>query len=84
MYPVRVDKEALLRQLKEKDCLERTQLLFHSMLLSDSLPQSIGGGIGQSRVCMFLLKKSHIGEVQVGIWPDAVKQKMVLEGVSLL
>jgi aspartate--ammonia ligase len=81
---IRVDKEALLRQLKEKDCLERTQLLFHSMLLSDSLPQSIGGGIGQSRVCMFLLKKSHIGEVQVGIWPDAVKQKMVLEGVSLL
>ena len=81
---IRVDKDALLRQLKEKDCMERTKLLFHSMLLKDMLPQSIGGGIGQSRLCMFMLKKAHIGEVQVGIWPEEEKQKMALEGVRLL
>lgn len=81
---IRVDKIALRKQLKEKNCEERAELLFHSMLLSDHLPQSIGGGIGQSRLCMFILKKAHIGEVQVSIWPDEMKQTMSLEGVTLL
>ncbi len=81
---IRVDKDALIRQLKEKDCEERASLLFHKMLLSDNLPQSIGGGIGQSRVCMFMLKKAHIGEVQVSIWADEEREKMRLEGVNLL
>ena len=81
---IRVDAESLLKQLTEKDCLERSKLTFHNMLLANELPQSIGGGIGQSRLCMFLLKKSHIGEVQVGIWSEDEKKKMELEGVKLL
>lgn len=81
---VRVDKSALEKQLKEKGCEERAKLHFHSMLLSGELPESIGGGIGQSRVCMFMLKKTHVGEVQVGIWPEDKKQKLKSEGVNLL
>ncbi len=81
---IRVDKTALSRQLKEKDCEERAKLLFHRMLLTDDLLQSIGGGIGQSRVCMFMLKKSHIGEVQVSIWSEEEREKMSLQGVRLL
>ena len=81
---IRVDKETLLKQLKERGVEDRAKLSFHSMLLSGSLPQSIGGGIGQSRVCMFMLKKSHIGEVQVSIWPEEERQRLVSEGVNLL
>lgn len=81
---IRVDAKALLKQLKEKDCMDRVKLKFHDMLLKDELPQSMGGGIGQSRICMFMLKKSHIGEVQVSLWPEDVKLKMVAEGVQLL
>lgn len=81
---IRVDKEALLRQLKELDCEDRSELLFHNMLLTDKLPQSIGGGIGQSRVCMFMLKRAHIGEVQVGIWHNHDRQKLNASGVHLL
>ena len=81
---IRVNKDSLLKQLKEKDCMERTKLPFHHMLLTEKLPQSIGGGIGQSRVCMFMLKKSHIGEVQVGIWPEEEKLKLASTGVTLL
>jgi len=81
---IRVDKQAMLAQLEELDCLERSELDFHRALLAGELPQSIGGGIGQSRVCMFLLQKSHIGEVQVSIWPENVRKELVLEGVRLL
>ncbi len=81
---IRVNPSALLKQLKERGCEERSQLQFHRKLLAGELPQSIGGGIGQSRVCMFLLKKVHIGEVQVSIWPDAEKQKMDEAGIQLL
>ena len=81
---IRVDKDALLKQLKEKDCEERAELLFHRMLLDGQLPESIGGGIGQSRVCMFMLKRTHIGEVQVGIWPEKEKKQMEKSGVHLL
>lgn len=67
---IRVDKEALLRQLEICGCPERKDLTFHKMLLDGKLPLSIGGGIGQSRLCMFFLKKAHVGEVQASIWPE--------------
>jgi aspartate--ammonia ligase len=67
---IRVDREALIRQLDLSGTQERKQLLFHRRLLDDELPLSIGGGIGQSRLCMYYLRKAHIGEIQVGIWPD--------------
>lgn len=66
---IRVDKTALLRQLELEGKLERLQMYFHKRLIEDSLPLSIGGGIGQSRLCMFLLRKGHIGEIQSSIWP---------------
>ncbi len=66
---IRVDKEALLRQLEIEGKQERKELYFHKRLIEGSLPLSIGGGIGQSRLCMFLLRKAHIGEIQSSIWP---------------
>ena len=67
---IRVDKTALLRQLELDGCPERADLEFHKALLEDRIPLSIGGGIGQSRLCMFLLRCAHIGEVQASIWPE--------------
>ncbi len=81
---VRVNSERLLFQLGERGCMERAQLPFHAMLLNGDLPQCIGGGIGQSRVCMFMLKKRHIGEVQVGIWDDNEREKLQESGITLL
>ncbi|MCP4553091.1 MAG: aspartate--ammonia ligase [Bacteroidetes bacterium] len=81
---IRVDKTTLLEQLKGKDLLERTKLQFHQLILNDQLTQSIGGGIGQSRLCMFMLRKKHIGEVQVSVWPEAVRQQSIEEGICLL
>src|SRR5699024_5454494 len=62
---IRVDQNALLHQLNIRNDLDRKNLYFHQLLLDEKIPQSIGGGIGQSRVCMFMLRKQHIGEVQV-------------------
>lgn len=81
---IRVDKTALLRQLEIRHCTERSKLSFHQMLLADLLPESIGGGIGQSRVCMFMLKLAHIGEVQVSIWDPERKEKLANEDIFLL
>ncbi|WP_400190393.1 aspartate--ammonia ligase [Hymenobacter sp. B81] len=81
---IRVDQAALRRQLALRGCPERAQLAFHQLLLTDQLPQSVGGGIGQSRLCMFMLRKAHIGEVQVSIWPEAVRQELAAAGVELL
>jgi aspartate--ammonia ligase len=81
---IRVDKKILLKQLEIRDCSDRSRLIFHKMLLEDQLPQSIGGGIGQSRVCMFMLRKSHIGEVQVSVWPEAIKAELTQKGIALL
>lgn len=67
---IRVDKAALEKQLALRGCSDRSDLEFHKALLNDELPLSIGGGIGQSRLCMFLLQKAHIGEVQASIWPE--------------
>ena len=72
---IRVDEEALKKQLEIKGCPERKDLYFHKRLLNNELPLSIGGGIGQSRLCMFYLRKAHIGEIQASIWP----KKMIKE-----
>ena len=72
---IRVDKESLLRQLKIEDKEDRKSLYFHQQLLNDKLPLSIGGGIGQSRLCMVLLHKGHIGEIQASIWPDDMRDE---------
>ncbi|MCC8174628.1 MAG: aspartate--ammonia ligase [Odoribacter sp.] len=71
---IRVDEEALARQLQIANCEERGKLYFHSLLLEGQLPQTMGGGIGQSRLCMLLLQKCHIGEVQAAVWsPEVIK-----------
>jgi aspartate--ammonia ligase len=72
---IRVDKNALLHQLKITGQERRTELLFHRRLLNGELPLSEGGGIGQSRLCMIFLRKAHIGEVQASIWPDEIREK---------
>lgn len=81
---IRVDKEAMLRQLKIEGEEEREQLYFHRRLLNDELPLSIGGGIGQSRLCMVLLHKAHIGEIQASIWPDDMRKKCAELGMPLI
>lgn len=81
---IRVNQQAMMIQLKEKNCEEKKNLSFHRMLLDGKLPESIGGGIGQSRLCMYLLKKTHIGEVQVSVWPTAAREKMKAQGIILL
>ena len=81
---IRVDKAALLHQLKESGKEERVQLFFHKKLLAGELPLSIGGGIGQSRLCMYLLHKAHIGEVQASIWPDVMREQCAEKGIRLI
>ena len=81
---IRVDKEALERQLEQSGKLERKQLYFHRRLLEGSLPQSIGGGIGQSRLCMILLHKAHVGETQSSIWPDDMRERCKNAGMPLI
>ena len=81
---IRVDAEALRKQLAAAGCEERAQLPFHSMLLEGRLPLTIGGGIGQSRICMALLEKAHIGEVQASVWPDSMRNACEGYGIHLL
>ena len=81
---IRVDKSTLLEQLKISGTEQRKELYFHKRLLNGELPQSIGGGIGQSRLCMFLLRKWHIGEIQVGIWPEETLVAAAENSISLL
>ena len=80
---IRVDKLALLKQLKIRGCEERRELPFHKALLNDELPLSIGGGIGQSRLCMFFLRCAHIGEVQASIWPREMAKECAANGIFL-
>ncbi|MDA3882038.1 MAG: aspartate--ammonia ligase [Bacteroidales bacterium] len=70
---IRVDKNSLLKQLTFEQAEDRKELLFHSQLIEEKLPLSIGGGIGQSRLCMYLLRKAHIGEVQCSLWPEEMR-----------
>lgn len=81
---IRVDRESLLAQLKAENAEDRLKYEFHKLLISGALPLTIGGGIGQSRLCMFLLHKAHIGEVQVSIWPEKEIQKCKSVGIKLL
>lgn len=81
---IRVDEAALKRQLALAGCEERAELDFQKSLLSGELPYTVGGGIGQSRICMFYLRKAHIGEVQSSIWPNEVVEKAAANGIPLL
>ena len=81
---IRVDKEALLRQLQIEGKEDRKELYFHKKLLADELPLSIGGGIGQSRLCMVMLHKAHIGEIQASIWPTEMREECRALGMPLI
>ena len=80
---IRVNAESLHRQLAERDQLWKEKLYFHKLLLDGKLPQTIGGGIGQSRLCMFLLRKAHIGEIQSSIWPPEMRRACHEAGIDL-
>lgn len=81
---IRVDEEALLSQLEKANCLYRKDLPFHSMLLNGELPLTMGGGIGQSRLCMLLLHKAHIGEVQASVWSKEMYKECQKHNIHLL
>ena len=81
---IRVDEESLKRQLEIAGCEERAELAFQKALLNGELPLTIGGGIGQSRICMFFLRKAHIGEVQSTIWPEEIVKQALEAGMVLL
>ena len=81
---IRVDKDALLSQLKKAGCEERASLPYQQAVINGELPFTIGGGIGQSRICMFFLRKAHIGEVQSSLWPDEMVAECEKNGIQLL
>lgn len=81
---IRVDEDAMARQLKEAGAEARAELPFHKAILNKELPYSIGGGIGQSRLCMFFLRKAHIGEVQVSVWPEDMIKECKANNIFIL
>jgi len=81
---IRVDKEALLHQLEMRNQMQRTSLRFHQRLLNGDLPLTMGGGVGQSRLCMLYLRKAHIGEIQASIWPDEMRRQCKDNNIPLL
>ncbi len=81
---IRVDEEAMARQLAEAGAEERAELPFHKAILNRELPYSIGGGIGMSRLCMYFLRKAHIGEVQASVWPEDMVRQCEAAGIQLL
>ena len=81
---IRVDKDALLSQLEKAGCPERAELPFQKSIINEEVPYTIGGGIGQSRICMFFLRKAHIGEVQCSLWPDDFMKEAEEKGLQLL
>lgn len=81
---IRVDAEALARQLEIRGEMEKSGLMYHKRLLEGKLPCTIGGGIGQSRLCMFLLRKAHIGEIQSSVWPQRMREKCMEAGIVLV
>ncbi|MCC8163868.1 MAG: aspartate--ammonia ligase [Lachnospiraceae bacterium] len=81
---IRVDEDSLEEQLKKAGCEERATLPFQKAILERKLPYTIGGGIGQSRICMFFLRKAHIGEVQVSVWPENIREAALERGITLL
>ena len=80
---IRVDKESLTNQLKAEGKEERLGMPFHQAFMRDELPLTIGGGIGQSRLCMLMLEKAHVGEVQASIWPQALVEECRANGLEL-
>ncbi|MGN1160069.1 MAG: aspartate--ammonia ligase [Lachnospiraceae bacterium] len=81
---IRVDETALMKQLQKAGCMERAELPFQKAILNRELPYTIGGGIGQSRICMFFLRKAHIGEVQSSLWPKEIIEEAERHGIQLL
>ena len=81
---IRVDKEALLSQLEKANCMDRAELSFQKAIINEELPYTIGGGIGQSRICMFFLRKAHIGEVQSSLWPMETIELCEKNGIQIL
>ena len=81
---IRVDAESLKKQLEERDAMDRMKFEYHSKIADGTLPLTIGGGIGQSRLCMLLLEKAHIGEVQVSVWPSDMMNECDTKGIILL
>lgn len=81
---IRVDEASLVSQLEKAGCAERRTLKFHSELINKNLPYTIGGGIGQSRICMFFLGKAHIGEVQASVWSDEMLEECLKNNIQLL
>ena len=81
---IRVDKDSLLSQLAKAGCPERAELPVQKAVLNDEVPLTFGGGIGQSRICMFFLRKAHIGEVQSSMWPEEVIKETLAHGIQLL
>ena len=81
---IRVDQESLLKQLKESGHEDRKELLYHKMLLNGELPLTIGGGLGQSRICMYFMQTVHIAEVQVSVWPYDMEQSFKSKGIEFL
>ena len=81
---IKVDREALIRQLELQGKSERKELFFHKRLLAGEFPESVGGGIGQSRLCMYFLRKAHIGEVQASLWPPQMLDHCKKSGIVLM
>ena len=81
---IRVDSNRLNEQLKQSDNIDRLKYEYHRLLMDNELPLTVGGGIGQSRLCMFFLQTAHIGEVQVSYWPDDMREELESKGISLL
>lgn len=81
---IRVDENSLMSQLTESGCLDRLELDFHKMIINKELPYTIGGGIGQSRLCMSMLNKAHVGEVQQSVWPDEMIKVCAENGINLM
>ena len=81
---IRVDENSLVNQLKIAGCEDRLELPFHRSVYEKRLPYTVGGGIGQSRICMFYLGKAHVGEVQSSIWPQDMMDDCMDKGIQLL
>jgi aspartate--ammonia ligase len=81
---IRVDEKALQEQLVKAGCEERLKMQFHSMLIEGQLPYTVGGGIGQSRICLYFLRKAHIGEVQASIWDEDMISKCEAANIKFL
>ena len=81
---IRVDEKSIRTQCKASHCEGRLTLPYHRMILNKELPYTIGGGIGQSRLCMFLLRKAHIGEIQSSVWPERMREICHEAGIDLV